>query len=195
LGYNYDLFHEPMWEHAAKGYKNGTHRLISPRETLDRRETLEWLRPILPRMGITRLANVTGLDRIGIPAVMACQPNARSLAVNQGKGLDLDSAKASAAMESVEEYNAEHITLPLKFASYNEMRMRHRVVDVESLPRASDSHYHANLALLSGWLNSGLALGAGIHDITSQHADSHGAGCSGRRNDVPPKTLTKQNTI
>jgi ribosomal protein S12 methylthiotransferase accessory factor len=51
-------------------------------------------------------------------------------------------------MESVEGYNAEHITLPLKFANFNEMRLRHRVVDVETLPRAPDSHFHGNLPLL-----------------------------------------------
>lgn len=35
------------------------------------------------RMGITRVADVTGLDRIGIPVVMVCRPNARSLAVSE----------------------------------------------------------------------------------------------------------------
>jgi len=52
-------------------------------------------------MGITRVANVTGLDHVGIPVVMACRPNARGLAVSQGKGLTLDAAKASAVMESI----------------------------------------------------------------------------------------------
>ncbi|TGV60738.1 hypothetical protein EN803_38435, partial [Mesorhizobium sp. M2D.F.Ca.ET.160.01.1.1] len=47
------------------------------------------IRPHWARMGITRVANVTGLDRIGIPVVMVCRPNARSLAVSQGKGIDL----------------------------------------------------------------------------------------------------------
>jgi ribosomal protein S12 methylthiotransferase accessory factor len=28
--------------------------------------------------GITRIANLTGLDRTGIPVVMVCRPNARS---------------------------------------------------------------------------------------------------------------------
>ena len=51
--------------------------------------------PCSPRMGITRIANVTGLDRIGIPVVMVVRPNARSVAVSQGKGLTLAAAKAS----------------------------------------------------------------------------------------------------
>jgi hypothetical protein len=34
-------------------------------------------------MGITRIANVTGLDRIGVPVVMVWRPNSRSLAGRQ----------------------------------------------------------------------------------------------------------------
>lgn len=99
-------------------------------------------------MGITRLANVTGLDNIGIPVVMACRPNSRSLAVSQGKGLDLDAAKASAVMESIEGYHAERILAPLKFASYRELCAGHTVVDVEQLQRAPDSRFHPDLPML-----------------------------------------------
>ena len=53
-------------------------------------------------MGITRIANVTGLDRTGIPVVMVVRPNARSVAVSQGKGLTLAAAKASGVMEAAE---------------------------------------------------------------------------------------------
>jgi YcaO-like protein with predicted kinase domain len=94
----------PLGGHTAKTYMRGTHRLIPPAETLAR------LKPLLPQMGITRLANVTGLDTIGIPVVMSVRPCSRSLSVSQGKGLDLDSAKASAAMESIEGYHAERVS-------------------------------------------------------------------------------------
>ena len=67
----------------------------------------------MPTMGITRIANITGLDRLGIPVVMVCRPNSRSIAVSQGKGLTLDAAKASGLMESVETFHAESITRPL----------------------------------------------------------------------------------
>jgi len=132
----------PLAAQAAKGYTSGTHRLVSPRDTLAR------IQPFLAQMGITRLANVTGLDTIGVPVVMACRPNSRSLAVAQGKGLDLDAAKASAAMESIESYHAERITLPLKFSSYREFRAGHPVVDVEQLPRAAASRFHPDLPIL-----------------------------------------------
>jgi ribosomal protein S12 methylthiotransferase accessory factor len=102
----------------------------------------------MPAMGITRVANVTGLDRIGIPVVMVCRPNSRSLAVAQGKGLDLASAEASGLMETVESYHAERITLPLKLGSYTDLRPAHRLVNVELLPRRSDSLFHPDRELL-----------------------------------------------
>ncbi len=101
---------------ATKHYRVGTHRVVSPVQTLER------IRPHLTDMGITRLANVTGLDRVGIPVVMAMRPNSRSVAVSQGKGVDLNAAKASAVMESVESWHAERIDLPTLYGSYNDLK-------------------------------------------------------------------------
>jgi ribosomal protein S12 methylthiotransferase accessory factor len=99
-------------------------------------------------MGITRIANVTGLDSIGIPVVMVCRPNSRSLAVSQGKGIDLATARASGVMESVEVYHGEQITLPLRFASYAQLRYTHPIVDLDGLPRTAHSLFHPHLTLL-----------------------------------------------
>jgi YcaO-like protein with predicted kinase domain len=96
---------------SIKAFRAGTHRTVPPEETLRR----GWR--LAPIMGITRIANVTGLDTVGVPVVMVCRPNARSLAVSQGKGLDLPAAKASGLMESIEVYHAETITLPLRLGS------------------------------------------------------------------------------
>lgn len=86
-------------------------------------------------MRITRVANITGLDVLNIPVWIACRPNSRSLAVSQGKGLDHPSAKASALMESVEAHHAERITLPLKYASYNDLRFTHQIAEISRLAR------------------------------------------------------------
>lgn len=65
-------------------------------------ETFRRIEPLLPRYGITRLARLTGLDRIGIPVWNAVAPNAKSITISQGKGIrDID-AKVSAAMEALE---------------------------------------------------------------------------------------------
>ena len=92
------------------------------------------MRGQLGAIGITRVANLTGLDTIGIPTVQAIRPNARSLSVAQGKGCDLESAKASAVMESIEQYLAERPAVPLRWASYSELSGKSTVVDVSRLP-------------------------------------------------------------
>jgi ribosomal protein S12 methylthiotransferase accessory factor len=125
-----------------KAYRRGTHRTVDPATTLAR------VQPYLARMGITRIANVTGLDRIGVPVVMVCRPNARSLAVSQGKGLTLDAAKASGVMEAIELYHGERIELPLKLGSVRDLGATHRVVGLDRLPRRADSRFHPNLQLL-----------------------------------------------
>jgi ribosomal protein S12 methylthiotransferase accessory factor len=68
---------------------------------------LEAVRPLLPECGVTRLANITGLDRIGIPVAIAVRPESESLAVDSGKGTTIEQALCSAAMESMERHWAE----------------------------------------------------------------------------------------
>ena len=123
-------------------YRRGTHRCVEPRETLDRIE------PHLGKMGITRIANITGLDRIGIPVALACRPNSRSLSVSQGKGATLDAAKASAAMESIELFHAENIRLALRLSSYEELRRTERVVHPTDLPLVKDGLFNKHRRLL-----------------------------------------------
>jgi YcaO-like protein with predicted kinase domain len=127
---------------ARKRYRRGTDRIVPPEATLAR------VRPLLPVMGITRIANVTGLDRIGIPVVMVSRPNARSISVSQGKGLELPAAKASGVMEAIETYHAETITLPLKYASFGELCYNHPMVDIAGLPFCAGSRWRDDLAML-----------------------------------------------
>jgi YcaO-like protein with predicted kinase domain len=124
------------------GYWARTHRLVSPEETL----SAVW--PYFPVMGITRVADITGLDTIGIPVVTVCRPNSRSVVVSLGKGLDLMAAKASGVMESVEAFVAERIIRPLVLGSVNDLRFSHRLVDADLLPRPPDSLYHPDFPLL-----------------------------------------------
>lgn len=127
---------------VPKRLRDGTHRAAALDETLARMTAL------MPALGITRLANITGLDRIGLPVVVSVRPNSRSLSVSQGKGLSLAAAKASALMESIEGYHAERVALPLRLASYDERRAAHRVVDIAGLPRQANSVFHPDLRML-----------------------------------------------
>ena len=86
------------------------------------------MRPFMAEFGITRLARQTGLDVIGIPCWAATRPNARTLAVNMGKGADDDAAMASAIMEATEYAIAESPDVPLIRASAAELRAEGRVL-------------------------------------------------------------------
>ncbi|HEV7265748.1 MAG TPA: YcaO-like family protein [Falsiroseomonas sp.] len=135
-----------MTDGTPKLHRAGTHRA----ELLS--ETLRRIAPLLPAMGITRIADVTGLDRIGLPVVMVVRPNARSLSVHQGKGLDLVAAKVSGAMEAVECFHAEHVTRPVRLASLDEMAREAPLVDVADLPQRKGATFppHRRIPWIEG---------------------------------------------
>ncbi len=80
-------------------------------------ELVRFLRPAFGLFGITRLADVTGLDHLGVPVAVCCRPNARALAVSQGKGLTRARAFAGALVESIETWHAERPALPERRAA------------------------------------------------------------------------------
>ena len=88
---------------VAKRFRRGCHRSCPPEETWER------IRPLLPRAGITRLADVTGLDVVGISVFQAVRPASRNLSVSQGKGATAAAARVSAAMEALELWHAEDL--------------------------------------------------------------------------------------
>ena len=94
----------------------------------DAASTLAWIRPVLPQFGITRVANITGLDRVGIPVWICIRPNGRSLSVSQGKGVTPELAQVSAVMESIECHHSEYVRPPELVASHRTVRRRHQVV-------------------------------------------------------------------
>ena len=128
-------------DRALKTFRAGGHRLIPPEETIAR------LRPFLGAMEITRVANVTGLDRIGIPVVMVYRPNSRGLVCAQGKGHTLAAAKASGLMEAIETYHAERVALPLEFGSYEDLSRTYRLADPMELDHPIETLFKPNLPI------------------------------------------------
>lgn len=124
----------------SKGHRRGTHRAVCPAATLER------LQPRLQAAGITRVANVTGLDRIGVPVVMVVRPASRSLVVAQGKGLDLAAATASGLMESLEAWHAEQIAPDLT-APFSWLVRAADLVDVHRLPARRNSRFSDDLPI------------------------------------------------
>src|SRR5258707_13825136 len=86
---------------ARATLRDGTHRAA----TLD--ATWRRFAPAAKRAGITRIAELTGLDTIGIPVFAAIRPLGLSLSTQQGKGLTPLAAKVSALMEALETWTAE----------------------------------------------------------------------------------------
>jgi ribosomal protein S12 methylthiotransferase accessory factor len=59
--------------------------------------------------GVTRLADLTRLDRLGLPVWQAVRPMGRALSVHQGKGATANDAKLGALLEAVESHLAESV--------------------------------------------------------------------------------------
>jgi thioglycine synthase len=92
-----------MFKEVPVKYFGCTHRAISPEDTINN------VKSKLRTAGVTRVAEITHLDRIGIPVYTAIRPAAAEGAVSiyAGKGATKQQAKASAMMESFERYSAE----------------------------------------------------------------------------------------
>jgi ribosomal protein S12 methylthiotransferase accessory factor len=97
-------------------YHFGTWRSTNPTETLRR------ITPLLGLAGITRLADITGLDPIAVPVFQAVRPNSRNISLSIGKGLTRDQAKVSALMEAFETHHAEEVSQPTVRATLGSMR-------------------------------------------------------------------------
>ena len=84
-------------------YIEGTQRVSTEKETLQR------IQPLLKNIGVTRIANITDLDRIGIPVFSSIRPSAAegAISVYSGKGVTESQARISAMMESFERCLAE----------------------------------------------------------------------------------------
>ena len=68
-------------------------------------DTLTYIIPICEKIGVTRISDITYMDKLYIPNYSAILPNTEdSIWVYSGKGTTKKHAKASALMESIERY-------------------------------------------------------------------------------------------
>ncbi|MBD0390615.1 MAG: YcaO-like family protein, partial [Nostoc sp. C3-bin3] len=123
---------------ATKRYWQGTHRTASPQETLER------IRPYFKSIGLTRIAHITGLDRIGIPVTISIRPNSYSVVTSSGKGSTVEAAMVSAAMESLELYCAEAIELPEITLCYAQLAETQSVISLDYLHLRENSLFNVN---------------------------------------------------
>lgn len=120
-------------------------RLVSGMRSRSEDAGVEIVGPLLPAFGITRVAHVTGLDRIGIPIHVAIEPTSRVLSTGSGKGRTFWSSWLSATMEAIEQrhwggdpvkdpLDAPPVTLArlgIPHISPNHLQLRGRSTDIE----------------------------------------------------------------
>ncbi|KDM89993.1 YcaO-like family protein [Photobacterium galatheae] len=98
-------------------------------------ETITRLRPFMPLAGITRVADITELDKSGIPVFQCVRPLAMedqdTFTVFSGKGIDKAQCEVSAISEGIERYCAESQNYPqskFQFSSYNTLKKKFKVI-------------------------------------------------------------------
>jgi ribosomal protein S12 methylthiotransferase accessory factor len=124
---------------TPKGIRADAQRAMSPEQTLAR------IRPRFAAIGLTRLANITGLDCLRIPVVLSVRPQAGYLSVDGGKGFTLTAAMASAAMECFERHAGENTPLD-RFTSTWAALPEDSRIPLDQLPLSRNSLFHPELA-------------------------------------------------
>lgn len=112
--------------------------------SVDIKETLVRIEPIMKKAGITRVADITELDRVGIPVFSAIRPSAEggAISVYNGKGLTKEEAKVSAIMEGMERYSAEVRGYNIVRMGVKEFMSSHDAIDPMELILTPASSYH-----------------------------------------------------
>ncbi|MBM5805671.1 MAG: YcaO-related McrA-glycine thioamidation protein [Candidatus Verstraetearchaeota archaeon] len=134
---------------VLKGYMAETHRVRPPEDTLRR------VKEVTGKAGITRVADITGLDRLGIPIFTSIRPGAQEGAVTvyTGKGCTPQEAEVSAIMEGMERFSAEPGALTLIKGSYDALKGRYNVLDPVRLiiPKIRMYAYKEELEWVKGY--------------------------------------------
>lgn len=120
-------------------YIEGTQRVY------DGETTLENVKSQLKTIGVTRIADITDLDRIGIPVFSTIRPGAAKggISIYSGKGATADQARISAMMEGFERCLAERagtnenietdISAPTIIKTLEDASNEHNILDPASL--------------------------------------------------------------
>ncbi|HYJ29568.1 MAG TPA: YcaO-like family protein [Allosphingosinicella sp.] len=85
--------------------------------------------------GVTRLADITGLDRIGFPVWQAVRPAGKALSVHQGKGASATAAKIGALCEGIESHCAENAQADGPHCRFEDLPERERAPEFADYAR------------------------------------------------------------
>jgi len=152
---------------VSKGYILDTHRKVSPATTLG------WVKGVCGRAGITRVGEITALDRVGIPVFTSIRPGALegAITVYTGKGCTQEEAEVSAIMEGIERFSAEPRGSDRRLAgSRGDLKGRYRILDPEALILPKARRYTESDPI--EWV-SGLSLSSGQEVFVPAEAVFH----------------------
>lgn len=109
----------------AKYSGSGVERSVRPSATIRR------ARAVLDIIGVTKVADVTDLDRVGIPNFMTVRPHdlGPGISYYNGKGTTRADAYAGAMMEAIERHAGERYDGPVIASSHYNLRSEHACVD------------------------------------------------------------------
>jgi ribosomal protein S12 methylthiotransferase accessory factor YcaO len=127
----------------------GVTRSVPPSATIRR------VRARMHRVGITKVAEVTKLDRIGIPNFMTVRPHdlGPGISYYNGKGTTRADAHAGALMEAVERHGGESCDYPVLTGCYADLQRRYACVDPRDIhvPTAAEFDENTKLEWVAGF--------------------------------------------
>lgn len=130
---------------------------------LDEKSTLERTKDRLGTIGVTRIASITDLDRVGIPVFSSIRPSAAdgAISVYSGKGNTESQARISSMMEAFERCLAERrgtntdveddIKAEHLIESFDTARYEYATIDPLSLLIAEDYNPQLLVEWIKGW--------------------------------------------
>lgn len=106
-------------------YAAAVTRSVRPKSTIDRANA------VLNSIGVTKVAEVTNLDRLGIPNFITVRPRDAGPGISyyNGKGTTRLDAQAGALMEAVERHAGESCGYPVVVGSYKTISTTHACID------------------------------------------------------------------
>ncbi len=117
-------------------------RVSSPQEAMLRVE------PYLADYGVTRVAHLTYLDRVGIPVHTAHKPAGKSLSNGSGKGVTPEASRIGAIMEAIEQTYWEDCDIPRLSVSEEDLIAQGVAhVDPLDLPMMRGNFWNPRLAI------------------------------------------------
>src|SRR5581483_10950928 len=121
---------------------------LSSERVVPAQETLRRAIRIAAEKGVTRISDITGLDRVGIPVYSAVVPRSDDgISVYNGKGPTRIESRTGAVMEAIERQTVLYSAVSTSYGSYNHLKSSAiPALDPESFHQKVCDDYDANRA-------------------------------------------------